>query len=198
MSLALVITLAACSEKAVPIAKTDPHAGSAAVTPPDDHPAPAHVDGVPVRPPPQPNGHAHPIEVTLRSSPPGATAAVDGTPIGTTPAYWAGDADGREHEFTFDLRGYELARYRFVPVTSGVIHARLDPLAEETDAGVSPETAVPGASAVLVNPPPAAVAVPTDAYVAPVPPPPTIVPATGSAPSGSAPPPSTGGLGPQP
>ena len=114
---------------------------------------------------------AHPIEVTLRSTPPGAIAAVDGTPVGPTPAFWGGDADGHEHEFTFELRGFALARYRFVPITSGVVHARLEPITEETDAGVSPETAVPAAGAVLVNPPPS---VPADAYVAP---PPPIVPA---------------------
>src|SRR3569623_869402 len=117
-------------------------------------PEPVHV------PPTGNSGRAaRPIEVTLRSSPTGAPAAVDGTVVGTTPAYWGGDADGHEHEFTFDLKGFALARYRFVPVTSGVIHARLEPLAEETDAGVSPESAAPGAGAVLVNPPPAAHAV---------------------------------------
>jgi hypothetical protein len=80
-------------------------------------------------------GHA--IEVVLRSSPPGATAAVDGVPTGPTPAYWAGQADGQEHEFTFVLAGHASARYRFVPITSGVIHARLEVLTDDTDAGVA-------------------------------------------------------------
>jgi hypothetical protein len=80
---------------------------------------------------------AHPIEIVLRSSPPGATAAVDGVPSGPTPTYWAGDADGREHEFTFVLSGYASARYRFVPITSGVVHARLEAVTDEADAGVA-------------------------------------------------------------
>ena len=167
MRLALVLLIAACSEKAAPHHKEEPVHPPPLPTPaghtiePADRTEPVHVA------PAGNAGRAHPIEVTLRSSPPGATAAVDGTVVGTTPAYWGGDADGREHEFTFDLRGYALARYRFVPVTSGVIHARLDPIAEETDAGVSPETVAPGAGAVLVNPPPAAV--PVDAAPAPTP-----------------------------
>jgi hypothetical protein len=166
---ALLAVLSACSEKSAPIAKTEDKGTPAPIeiTVPE-HPAPRTED-LPHVTPPAPNPHAaHPIQVTLRSSPPGAMAAVDGTAVGTTPAYWAGDADGREHEFTFDLRGYALARYRFVPITSGVIHARLDPIAEETDAGVSAEQALPKTGSVLINPPPAPVA--PDAYVAPPPP----------------------------
>jgi hypothetical protein len=163
----LALLLTACSDKTVPIAKTDTSKQGSAV--PLDAPdrTPPRPDDTPHVQPPQPVRGAHPIQITLRTSPPGASAAVDGTPVGTTPAYWAGDADGREHEFTFDLRGYALARYRFVPITSGVIHARLDPIAEETDAGVavSPEATLPHAGSVLVNPPPAPVA--PDAYVAP-------------------------------
>jgi hypothetical protein len=83
--------------------------------------------------------HARPIDIVLRSSPPGATAAVDGVPVGPTPTYWSGEANGREHEFTFVLPGYAFARYRFVPITSGVVHARLEVLADDTDAGVPAE-----------------------------------------------------------
>jgi hypothetical protein len=101
-----------------------------AVEPPDQPPVRAPVRPAPAR-------AVRPIEVVLRSSPPGATAAVDGKPIGPTPAYWSGDADGREHEFTFALLGYASARYRFVPITSGVIHARLEVLVDETEAGTS-------------------------------------------------------------
>lgn len=165
MRLALVLLIAACSEKAAP-----QHKAEAPKPPPPPAPAGHTIereDPVHVAPAGNPGHAARPIEVTLRSTPPGATAAVDGTVVGTTPAYWGGDADGREHEFTFDLKGFALARYRFVPVTSGVIHARLDPIAEETDAGVSPESAAPGAGAVLVNPPPAALA--PDAATAPAP-----------------------------
>ena len=165
MRLAALLLIAACSGK-TPSHHTEDPPKPAPLPEPAGHtiplPEPVHV--APAGNP----GHAgRPIEVTLRSSPPGATAAVDGTVVGTTPAYWGGEADGHEHEFTFDLKGFALARYRFVPVTSGVIHARLDPIADETDAGVSPETAAPGAGAVLVNPPPAAI--PVDAAPAPVP-----------------------------
>ena len=93
------------------------------------------------RPPPSSNHASRPIDVTLRSTPPNAEAAVDGVPLGTTPAYWSGVADGREHEFTFALPRHAVARYRFVPITSGVVHARLEPIAEEIDAGVGPEPA---------------------------------------------------------
>jgi hypothetical protein len=174
--------LAGCSEKTVPIAKTDPKQGaSVPVDLGSERPAPhpGELPHVAVAPPPSRAGH--PVEITLRSSPPGATAAVDGTIVGITPAYWAGDTDGREHEFTFDLRGYSLARYRFVPVTSGVIHARLDPITEETDAGVAAEQALPKTGSVLVNPPAATT---PDAVLASPPP-----PAEGS---------SNAGMGPQP
>jgi hypothetical protein len=179
--LVVLALLAACSEKTVPIAKTDPpksgSAGPIDLTAPDhERPRP---DDVPHAEPPQRPRGGHSIQITLRTSPPGASAAVDGTPVGTTPAYWSGDADGREHEFTFDLRGYALARYRFVPITSGVVHARLDPIAEETDAGVaiSPEATLPHTGSVLVAPPPAPVT--PDAYV---PPPAPIVPPDSAAP----------------
>jgi hypothetical protein len=179
---ALLLVIAACSDKPRPVAKSEPpRPPTQSLT---DRTPPMRVDDTP-RPTTAPSTGsprgAHAIQVTLRSTPSGATAAVDGTVLGPTPAYWGGDADGREHEFTFDLTGYALARYRFVPITSGVVHARLEPIVEETDAGVSVETAVPGAGAVLVNPPPAAVA--SDAAVA-LPPP--IVPPDAMAPPDAA------------
>jgi hypothetical protein len=93
---------------------------------------------------PMGNRQARDIEITLRSSPPGARVSVDGSPLGNTPAFCNCKADGREHEFLFQLPSHAIARYRFVPVTSGVIHARLDPIAEEPDAGVAlPPEVVP-------------------------------------------------------
>ena len=182
----LALLVAACSDKTVPIAK-DPKGSSTPIEIAVPDRPPPRPDDIPHVTPPAPNPHAsHPIEITLRSSPPGASAAVDGTVVGTTPAYWAGDADGREHEFTFDLRGFALARYRFVPITSGVIHARLEPIAEETDAGVAAEQALPKTGSVLVAPPP--VPATPDAYVAP--PPPVVPPDAAAEP----PPP----VGPQP
>jgi hypothetical protein len=100
------------------------------------------------------NRQARDIEITLRSSPPGARVSVDGSPLGNTPAFCNCKADGREHEFLFTLPGHAIARYRFVPVSGGVIHARLDPIAEEPDAGVvlPPEVVAP--QPVPVAPPP--------------------------------------------
>ncbi|MGE0547656.1 MAG: PEGA domain-containing protein [Kofleriaceae bacterium] len=84
-----------------------------------------------------------PIDITLRSSPPGARVAVDGVPLGNTPQLWSGET-GRDHEFTFVMQGYAVARYRFVPITSGVVHARLDPIAdEESAAGIAPAPLAP-------------------------------------------------------
>ncbi len=138
----------------------------------------------PVTPPPQPNRPGKPIDVTLRSTPPGAQVAVDGTVIGTTPSFWSGMAAGREHEFVFTMRGHAIARYRFVPVASGVIHGRLDPIREENDAGVP----VPPPEVVPPRPP-------TTPSVNPPAAPPTIVPDAAAQP---APAPVPGPVGPTP
>jgi len=65
------------------------------------------------------------LEILLRSMPGGATAAVDGVVIGQTPVLWEGDFTGREREFTFVKPGYAMARYRFIPISDGVVHGRL-------------------------------------------------------------------------
>lgn len=123
-----------------------------------------HVD----RPAPPNNRPSHPIDVILRSTPNSAQVAVDGMPLGLTPAYWDGTADGREHEFTFVLPGHAVARYRFVPITSGVVHARLEPIPDEQiDAGV-PSAAPP-------PPPPGIPTIAPTPDAAPVPPPPTVI-----------------------
>jgi len=78
------------------------------------------------------------IELLLRSSPPGATAAVDGKRIGKTPVLWTGSPGRRVHEFTFVLPGYSMARYRFVPLRPGIVHGTLTKLmGPSTDAGPS-------------------------------------------------------------
>ena len=76
-----------------------------------------------------------PIELVLRSSPSGAVAAIDGVPIGPTPTVWQGSTDGRPREFTFVLPGYAIARYKFIPMQSGVVHGTLGRLKSEPDAG---------------------------------------------------------------
>lgn len=151
---------------------------SQAVTvPPGVDPSSVHLDDYsgthrPTTPQPLAGRERRAIDVTLRSTPPGAMAAVDGTPIGNTPAFWSGFADGREHQFVFTLPGHAIARYRFVPVSSGVIHARLDPIAEERDAGVAPPPEVvpqPPPSAVVPPAPPPTIVTPDAPVVAPNP-----------------------------
>jgi hypothetical protein len=199
--IALVALGAACKDKGEPRPPEPPikialgDAGVPGITTlPSYDPTAGHLDeDVGRRPPPvRPTRPSTPIDVTLRSSPTGAIAAVDGVQVGTTPTYWAGFADGREHEFTFDLPRHALARYRFVPITSGVLHARLLPVSEEPDVGKAPPEVVPNPiTPPIVNPPPAPVQPRPDAWVAPAPPPTVIAPADASA---LAPP----GLGPQP
>ena len=70
------------------------------------------------------------IELVLRSTPPGAIAAIDGKPIGNTPTFWQGTADGQPHEYTFTKNGYSIARYRFVATQSGVVHGSLKALVQ--------------------------------------------------------------------
>lgn len=74
-----------------------------------------------------------PLHIKLLSTPSGALAAVDGTPIGRTPAFWQGEFTGKPREFTFVLPGHAMARYRFVPTTNGVVHGTLVKLAAEPD-----------------------------------------------------------------
>ena len=82
------------------------------------------------------------IEILLRSSPPGAVAAVDGVAIGPTPSLWQGSADGRPRDFTFVLPGYAIARYRFIPIKGGVVHASLDRLKNPQDAGPEDQASI--------------------------------------------------------
>ncbi len=71
------------------------------------------------------------IQIVLRSSPPGAVAAVDGVAVGPTPTLWEGAVDATPREFTFVLPGYAIARYRFVPTRSGIVHGTLEPIKAE-------------------------------------------------------------------
>jgi hypothetical protein len=117
------LLLLACSSKpdgakpaAQAAAATTDAAGAPATTPSGETPAAS----TPPAPPPKPKLH-----IQLRSTPPGAEAAVDGRPAGRTPTVAEIDDDGREHEFTFLLAGYGLERYKTRPIQSGVIHAQM-------------------------------------------------------------------------
>jgi hypothetical protein len=84
----------------------------------------------------RPQERSRVLEITLRSSPPGATAAVDGRVVGETPTFWRGKMSPNPREFTFVLADHAMARYRFVATTSGVVHATLLPLTNDApDAG---------------------------------------------------------------
>ncbi len=78
------------------------------------------------------------IELVLRSSPPGATASIDGKTIGVTPTFWSGKADQRAHEFTFVKAGFSMARYRFVATHSGIVHGSLTVLQKNDEAPNKP------------------------------------------------------------
>ena len=71
------------------------------------------------------NKDRRPVQLLLRSTPGGALAAVDGVTLGRTPVLWEGDGAGAAHDFTFRLAGHALAHYRFVPITSGIVHGTL-------------------------------------------------------------------------
>lgn len=166
-AVAIALTLVACGgnrdeDKPAPAPTPAPADaavidGITAIGTPDPN---AHVDDVPGAPRPAVRATKRPgrqIEILLRSTPPGAMASVDGLQVGATPTYWVGET-GEEHEFTFSLPKHALARYRFFPITTGTLHARLDPVASDVDAGVPP----PG----LVQPPPIP---PPETLVAPAP-----------------------------
>jgi hypothetical protein len=152
---ALILLAAACGEDppapspaipadAAPTVVFTP--ADAASAPEDDRPEIAppsdtfHLDAPSIRrtgPAAAAVAPARRLEITLRSTPSRARVMVDGEPVGQTPAYWEGEADGQPREFTFVLPGYEMARYRFVPTRSGIVHATLEriPGAVPADAG---------------------------------------------------------------
>ncbi|MGE0395524.1 MAG: PEGA domain-containing protein [Kofleriaceae bacterium] len=197
--LAIAVTIAACSGDS----------DDKPATPPPPPPADAAViDGITQLGTPDPNAHVdedpartttparpkdkrpgRPIEIVLRSSPPNATVYVDGLEVGRTPTYWVGET-GAEHEFTFSLPKHALARYKFFPIATGTLHARLDPVAVYVDAGVPPPH--------LVQPPPIP---PPETLAAPAPiaPDAPLAPTTTDAPLAPALDATTGpGIGPTP
>jgi hypothetical protein len=104
----------------------------------------------------KPRGPAVPIGIMLKSEPTGATVIVDGENLGQTPKYWTGMADGSEHVFAFTKPNYALAHYRFIPISSGVLHATLERVSsgETLDAGLDPIIAPKFAPDAALAPPP--------------------------------------------
>lgn len=87
------------------------------------------------------------VSLLLRSTPPGAEAAVDSVPVGRTPVLWEGEGM-KAHEFTFTYPGHSLGRYKFVPITDGVVHGTLMrqkqlPAEAEAAAAAAPATVGP-------------------------------------------------------
>lgn len=165
----LLAVVAACSGEGSTSASPPPETRAASqpeerATPPSPQvPAPLdrsgmHLDDdVPGRPTRVTTRRAtRQVEITLRSTPPGATVSVDGVELGVTPQLWDGPTG--KHEFTFTLPGHAMARYRFHVTTSGLVHARLDPVVQEPDAGkpppelVSPTALSPSSIAEPVSP----------------------------------------------
>ena len=108
------------------------------------------------RPARRPKVQGVPIGILLKSEPTNANVSVDGEYLGVTPKYWSGVADGTEHVFSFTKANYALAHYRFVPITSGVVHATLVRVSsgETLDAGLDPIIAPTFAPDAAIAPPP--------------------------------------------
>lgn len=101
-----------------------------------------------------------PIEIVMRSSPVPARVYIDGKEEGVTPFVWQGTTG--LHEFVFDAPGFGMQRYRYAPITNGVMHPRLERVADDIDAGVLPPPEV------VPPQPPAPVTVDVDAQPAPI------------------------------
>jgi hypothetical protein len=155
------LTLAACSDRSEtkpapapdqPVVVADAGVADGRAHAINFDPTAGHLDDDPSMTPgraPAPRKPPRAVEIFLRSTPSGAQVHVDGMDQGATPVLWQGDTG--EHEFTFVLKDHALARYRFWVITSGVVHARLEPVTEDADAGVPPPEVVP---VVGVPPPP--------------------------------------------
>lgn len=202
--LAFAAALAGCSSEGARPAPPPPAGGDAGIVfdataaPPYEAPAPgAPIEEGPGRArtaPVRGKRPVRPIDITLKSDPPGAQVYVDGRLVGTTPTLWPGESDGLDHEFAFWLRGHASARYRFVPITSGVLHAKLQPVATGTpDGGLEPRiapTLAPDAAVSALDAVPSVTPLPSPA-VTPVPPsatPPPVTTPPATAPPATAPP----------
>lgn len=108
---------------------------------------------------------ARTIDIVLRSSPPGAGVYVGAEYVGTTPTIWSGEPASEPVEFLFVKPHHAPARYKFIPITSGLVHGRLEPLAVNSVDGnlapliaptLAPDASTPPPDAAPVPPPPVA------------------------------------------
>lgn len=169
----------------------------------------AHLDdvnptSVPDRPR-APKRSGRPIEIMLRSTPSGARVFVNSIDTGQkTPTMWLGETGSEATEFGFSLPQFAYTRYKFWPIQSGVLHARLEPIGRDVDAGVPPahlvqqptsitppETLIVKPDAgVEVSPTPVPLAPTANPLAAPAPNP-LVTPTPAPAPGSAAPPAST-------
>jgi hypothetical protein len=112
---------------------TGPAASAPPATAPLPAPAPQHADAMP-----EPGATAQLLHLILRSTPAGATIEVDGRPVGITPTAWDAPVTERPREFVFALPGHVTARYRFVPIRDGVVHATLHKIAAAARPAAAP------------------------------------------------------------
>lgn len=104
------------------------------------------------------------IDIMLRSTPTGAGVYVGNEYVGTTPTIWTGEPATEPVDFVFVKPNHAPARYKFIPITSGLVHGRLEPLAVDArDAGLEPLIAPKLAPDASVPPPDAAPPPPVDA-----------------------------------
>ena len=82
------------------------------------------------------------MSVRLTSTPPGATAFVDGKEVGTTPTSYTVYVTGAAVTFVFKREGFKDASYSFVPQVAGEVHGRLVPMALASPPASAP-TATP-------------------------------------------------------
>lgn len=87
-------------------------------------------------------------QLTVMSTPAGATVAIDQTPVGVTP--WTGDLAPGRHQVTLTLRGYsdatsevELARDRAQDLTLALVEAPPEPAPAAVVAPAAPVVAAP-------------------------------------------------------
>ena len=191
----LVVAIAACSSKSDPPPAPPPpviaDAGVDGITAivAFDPASGMHLDddsnSAPGKPSRRPKVQGVPIGILLKSEPTNANVSVDGEYLGVTPKYWSGTADGTEHVFAFTKANYALAHYKFVPISSGVLHATLVRVSsgETLDAGLDPIIAPTFAPDAAIAPPPTVVPPRPTPDAAPVEP----EPSDGPEPSGAGP-----------
>jgi hypothetical protein len=61
------------------------------------------------------------LHLTLKSTPEGADASVDGKPLGKTPASFDLEDNGKEHDFDIEKDGYAPQKFKSTPMRDGLV-----------------------------------------------------------------------------